>query len=108
MPGAPRPPKVPLWGHFSWQALRQGRFAWGLALLVLLSVPATGRGARFIDDEDKFPGWRGELPDTSLPAKGRNAFGRLPDSALGQPVGSQAARASTQAAGPSVSLSRLL
>ena len=108
MPGAPRAPKVPVVGHYSWQALRQGGFAWGLALILLLSVPAAGRGARFIDDEDKFPGWRGELPDTSLPAQGSNASGRLPDSAHGQLVGSQAARASTQAAGPSVSLSRLL
>ena len=108
MHGAPKAPKVPVWGHYTWLALRQGWFTWGLALLLLLSLPAAGRGARFIDDEDKFPGWRGELPDTSLPAQGSNASGSLPDSAHGQPVGSQAARASRQAAGPSVSVSRLL
>ena len=110
MPGAPRAPNVnvPLWGHCSRHSLGRGRLAWGLALVALLSVPAAGRGARFIDDEDKFPGWRGELPDTSLAAQRSNSSGKLPDSAHGQPVSSQAARPSTRAAGPTVSLQRLL
>lgn len=41
------------------------RFAYSLAIALLIQI-ANSEGERYIEDTDRFPGWKGELPSTVI------------------------------------------